>query len=546
MEEGGTVNEPQDKKEIRKWRSSKENTKITRAYASAYEYLNTPSEAPFFPSKMPEISGKNAQKIFSIFGGAPVYCSEKLDNVANTVLLFLLCEQFLGKDSLSKAVIGTSKRLLPNGFHGVKPVDGVYYLKQQLSEQVLFLKYMGCCLDKDPCSTKYQFEISLPYTVEQIIVSRLQKTTLEGLHNILDGLTAFFNTPVKKIRCMPAPVAVLFKISFPYLLFLSLNLPRNEQPTAKKIDSLLKSDTLSAGEKRYPAILKLLRPLCTAFYYCLSTCGGSEFAEAVKERYGLAPYVSENLLPALGAEFAHAAMSYTIQDEIRSVPRALTRRDPDTGAFDQKHGLPDYKKAPEEYLLRLRGELQAWVPGRSGAQIRKHSVFLNLFYSILSSVKCRTVQGADYCPNRTLNFILFEYTTQLATLARRGLDIPGSSFFPLQWEESKCQVGYSLIPCAAEASFSDVSCLDLPPCSSNPFYTIKPKSQSAEMANFLQLDNDECRLMCRLRAELLRALDCSETADKLREVSPLQNYLSDLFHYTPLLSEFHDRDYYGI
>lgn len=154
MEGGGAVNEPQDKKEIRKWRSSKGNTKITRAYASAYEYLNTPSEASFFPSEMPEISGKNAQKIFSIFGGEPVYCPEKLDDATNTVLLFHLCKQFLNKDSLSKTVIGTSRRLIPNGFGGVKPVDGVDYLKRQLAEQVLFLKYMGYCLDKDPCSTK--------------------------------------------------------------------------------------------------------------------------------------------------------------------------------------------------------------------------------------------------------------------------------------------------------------------------------------------------------------------------------------------------------
>lgn len=512
-----------DADNLRKWLRKRRNSKLFLIYAKACRYLNAQNLSPNIPRSTAFAVTSPTKKFFD----APVELPGELDNVINSILLFCLCSE---RRDMKISQLAKESQLIHKEL-----VDDLCRMKQELIEQALFLRFLTSCLDNDPYASHdstfnlyYDCEDLPPDTLEAI--TAIGKITAESLQSLLDGIALFLQTPVEQISCMPRSAAILLKMTAPCWIFLGLNLPEKEKPAYGRISHLLSLAPQSKQSSTYPALNRILKCLCTAFKNCLAACGGSEFADAMIQRYELSSYVDEKMLSDIQGSFIRASIDWVSTQKPTAVKRALSRRDPDHTHFDRRHYLSKIDD-PKEYMQYLLNEAIACIPAHSGPQIKKNFVYLRIFQMILSSIQVKdddpdrrkTLRYANY---KTFNFLLFEHITRLSTIAIRGFgscNSPNSFFFPPEITQDYDSLEPSV------------------PFKINPFYT--PKKSPLDSVNNLEFDLERFHSVQRLRALLFYRLPASGSKG---EVQSMQKYLDKLFSVRPLISVYADKEYLGL
>lgn len=515
------------KKTLQKWLRSKQKSGLRSFYKKAQKnLLARPEHGNLRPNcaEAFEISTHESQKIFCDFFSVPIYCPETLNSLTNILLLNFFFKKYEFEFSISTAKIGELnqyfKALVP--LEDIKLLDVLYEFKQQFAEQVLFLKFLECCLDEEPSDRRFEFQLELSPRAEKIISSNLDSISNDDIHNVLDGIKLFFNTSEKNIRCIPKHASILLKSALPCWIFLALNLPSNEMPTENKISRLLKAATPEEGRKQYPAIDKFLKPICAAYYLYLDSRAGKPYADSVVEKYGLSdyipgPYEADQILLQSQNKFVKAAIQSTLKRKNKPVLRGWTQRDHGTYAFDRQ--LQSYAVStdlPEDEFDRFMKMALKVMDPLNNDDIQSVYRHLILYQTIVSSVKCYTVDGKKFHANETLNLILFEYITGFVTLANFGSACPNSFY----------------IPPLSDAALFDLTGTSKEERTANPFYRLNANNPLTKHLNELYFYENDLAAIDRLRKELLHMLDISKVVDKLNQIDPMAGHLNALLALT--------------
>lgn len=485
------------------------------------------AESKFIWSQMNllNLAPKNGQKcteknLFEFSGNRLTY-PKRLDDVVNTILLYYTWKGYLQDDELGKIKIGE----LPARFkrHNKEIAEPVAVLKYRLIEPILFIEYLRHCLDKDPldfCDPDFESYAALPKVFELAIESAtgISETKLQ---NLLAGIALFLNTPLNKIQCMTREEAILLKNSAYCWVFLALFLAGTELPIKSRMSDLLAATDRTQGEKTYPAIYKILKLLSTAMYSCIGFCGGDELSREFKEDSGLMQNIDQDYLSKVRDDFIQAAI---LTKPNHRLTKVLSKRDPGKTAYNRKYKVSD---DPEWYNSKVAKNITSRIFPRSGQIIRKEFPHLDLFQKILSSLQLSTQSRDTYEVNKTLNFILFEYITDITTFVIHSLGL-----------------------CNSTNSFFFIPVIDKEPNGPeeyrkpNPFYNLSKNQWFESRFNDLTFDWDDCVFLQIIRKLLLKNMEFSNEL-KLEQVDPLRNYLYGLFHISELHSVFHDRERCG-
>lgn len=514
-----------NKENLQKWFHIMGDIGLDCAYNAAKNSVNCFSEGKGLQLSFDgifECDGCKKQKNFFInFFSKPVHYPETLDHIVNITLLNIFLREYEFDFPFSTVKVGE----LNQYFKTDKLFDILCEFKQRLAEQVLFLKFLECCLDSDPADARYDFQLELSPKAEKVIFSNLDGISNDDIHNVLDGIKLFFNTSVKNIRCIPKHAAILLKVALPCWIFLALNLPSNEMPTENKISRLLKATTPEEGQKQYPAINKFLKPLCAAFYLFLEGRAGKSFAKSIVEKYELSEYISSNyeadqLLLRSQNKFVKAALQSALKRKNKPVLRGWAQRDFGTTAFDRQ--LQPYAAStdsPEDEFsrfIKMAFMTMDHLDCKSGENIQSTYRHLNLYQTIVSSVKCYIVNSRRFHANETLNLILLECITGLITLANFESRCPNSFYLPPLSDDTLC----------------DLTGKPKEGRDTNPFYRLNANDPLTKHLNKLCFYENDLAILDWLRRELLYTLDHSEVADKLNQIDPMAGYLKTLLALT--------------